>query len=222
MVSRSLRTLLLAFGLPACSHASIHATDDPARAPVLPPSDSSWARLPRACPRDAPIRLAPVRPPPPPGSAHLRDAHTAELSRQAPGGFGGLFIEHDVPPEPVAGSRAHTRQVVVFLVDTTERDAALRALETPSHPDRFPLNVVGAQVRPARWSYAELYDWQGVLLAGGVREGVVSTGIDVKGNRIVFGVLDAAGRQRFEGQLARFDLPCFLVGVEIVGPRVPG
>src|SRR5687768_1403003 len=222
MVSRPMRTLLFAFVLHACSRAQVHATGELARAPVLPPSDSSWARLSRPCSRDAPIHLAPVRPPPPPGSAHLRDAHMADLSRQAPGGFGGLFIEHDEPPEPVAGARAHTRRVVVFLVDTTERDAALRALETRSHPDRFPLNVVGAQVRPARWSYAELYDWHGVLLEAGVREGVVSTGIDVRGNRIVFGVVDAPGRQRFENELTRFDLPCFLVGVEIVGRRVPG
>jgi hypothetical protein len=66
------------------------------------------------------------------------------------------------------------------------------------------------------------YDWYGVLLDAGVREGVVMTDIDEKHNRILFGVEDAAGRQRLERQLARLDLPCFLVGVSVVGRRVPG
>ena len=152
----------------------------------------------------------------------MRDAQTAELSRQAPGGFGGLFIDYDPPSAPGAERRLETRHVVVFLVDTTQRDAALRALETPTHPDRFPLNVVGARVRPARWSFAELYDWYGLLHNIVWREGIVTSDIDEKENRIVYGVENAAGRERLERQLARLDLPCFLVGVRVAGPRVPG
>ena len=152
----------------------------------------------------------------------MRDAQTAELSRQAPGGFGGLFIDYDPPSALGAEQRLGTRHVVVFLVDTTQREAALRALETPTQHDRLPLTVVGARVRPARWSFAELYDWYGVLLDAGVREGVVMTDIDEKYNRILFGVEDAPARQRLELQLARLDLSCFLVGVRVVGRRVPG
>ena len=152
----------------------------------------------------------------------MRDAQTAELSRQTPGGFGGLFIDYDPASAPEAEQRLGTRHVVVFLVDTTQREVALRSLEAPTQHDRLPLNVVGAQVRPARWSFAELYDWYGVLLDAGVRDGVVMTDIDEKHNRILFGVEDAAARHRLELQLARLDLPCFLVGVRVVGRRVPG
>jgi hypothetical protein len=139
-----------------------------------------------------------------------------------PGGYGGLFIDNDPPSPADAERRPATRHVVVFLVDTTQRDAALRALASPTQPDRPALNVLGARTRPARWSFAELYDWYGLLLSLGVRDGVTTTDIDEKENRIVFGVEDAVGRQRLERELARLDLPCFLVGVRVTGRRVPG
>jgi hypothetical protein len=216
------RTLLLGVLLHACARAPVRDTGEPSRAPVVSPHDSSWARLSRACPADAPIRLAPVRPPPAQGRVRARDAQTAALSREAPGGFGGLFIDYDPPSAPGTERRLDTRHVVVFLVDTTQREAALRALESPTHPDRLPLNVVGARIRPARWSFAELYDWYGVLLNVLARDGIVTTGIDQKHNRILFGVKNAAARQRLERQLARLDLPCFLVGVRVDRARVPG
>jgi hypothetical protein len=214
------RTLVVGGLLHACACAPRRDAGEPSRVPVVPPHDSSWARLSRTCPNDAPVRFAPVRPPPP--GRVMRDAQTAELSRQAPGGFGGLFIDYDPPSAPGAERRLETRHVVVFLVDTTQREAALRALESPTHPDRLPLNVVGARIRPARWSFAELYDWYGVLVNALARDGIVETGIDVKHNRIHLGVENAAARQRLERQLARLDLPCFLVGVRIERPRVPG
>src|SRR5688500_14166969 len=89
------RTVLAGVVLHACARAPMPGTGEPPRAPVVPPHDSSWARLSHTCPNDAPVRLAPVRPPPP--GRVMRDAQTAELSRQAPGGFGGLFIV-SVPP----------------------------------------------------------------------------------------------------------------------------
>lgn len=216
-----LARLLVAAVLYACARAPMRGAGEPSRLPVVPPHDSSWARLSHPCPGDAPVRLAPVLPPPP-GRAPMRDAQTAELSRQAPGGFGGLFIDYDPPSAAGAERHLETRHVVVFLVDTAQRDAALRALESPTQHDRMPLNVIGAHVRPARWSFAELYDWYGLLLDAGVREGVVMTDIDEQHNRILFGVENAAGRHRLERQLARLDLPCFLVGVRVVGRRVPG
>jgi hypothetical protein len=82
--------------------------------------------------------------------------------------------------------------------------------------------VVGARIRPARWSFAELYDWYGLLLSLPLREGVITTDIDEKENRIVFGVENAAGRQQLESRLASLDLPCFLVAIRVAPPRVPG
>jgi hypothetical protein len=140
-----------------------------------------------------------------------------------PGGFGGLFIDYDLATEPRTERPLETRPVVVFLVDTTQRDAALRALESSSRPGRLPLNVVGARTRPARWSFAELYDWYELILTSlGGREGITTTDIDEKENRIVFGVENASAREQLERQLARLQLPCFLVGIRIVGRRALG
>ena len=222
VLSLPARTLLFGVLLHACARASTRDASEPSRAPVVAPHDSSWARRSHACPADAPIILAPVRHPPPAGRLQTRDAQIAALSREAPGGFGGLFIDYDPPSTPGDERRLETRHVVVFLVDTTQSEAALRALESPSHPDRLPLNVVGARIRPARWSYAELYDWYGVLLNLVARDGILGSGIDVKHNRILFAVESSGARLRLESQLARLDLPCFLVGVWVERPRVPG
>jgi hypothetical protein len=51
---------------------------------------------------------------------------------------------------------------------------------------------------------------------------LTSTDIDERENRIVFGVVDAAARHRLEQRLARLELPCFLLGIEIVGPVIRG
>jgi hypothetical protein len=166
--------------------------------------------------------LAPPRAPPPPGRVRTRDDHAAELARRVPGGYGGLYVEYDPPLQPDGAIRFETRRAVVFLVDTTQSEAALRALSSTAHPVQFRLNVAHARTRPARWSFAELYDWYGLLHNIVWREGIVSSGIDAKQNRIVYGVENAARRERLERQLALLDLPCFLVGVLVARPFVPG
>jgi hypothetical protein len=216
------QVLLLATLLQGCARPPAQTRAQPARAPVIVPRDSSWARLSRPCPNDAPVRFAPVRPELPPGLVRTRDDHAAELARRVPGGYGGLFVEYDPPLQPDGAIRYETRRPVVFLVDTTQREAALRALASGTQSDQPALHVVGARIRSARWSFAELYDWYGLLLNIVSREGIVTTGIDKKHNRILFGVHDAAARYRLERDLARLDLPCFLVGIHVVGPRVPG
>jgi hypothetical protein len=213
--SRFAQTLLAAAMLHACARPAPQNPGVLSRPPVIPASDSTWARLAHACPNDAPTRLAPPRPAPAPGQFRTQDDRAAELARRVPGGYGGLYVEYDPPLQPDGAIRFETRRAVVFLVDTTQRDTALRALSSE-------LNVVGARTRSARWTFAELYDWYGFLLARGVRDGVVTTDIDEKENRIVFGVESAFGREQLERQLAPLDLPCFLVGVRVPGPRVPG
>jgi hypothetical protein len=166
--------------------------------------------------------LAPPRTPPQPGRVRTRDDHAAALARRVPGGYGGLYVEYDPPLQPDGAIRFETRRAVVFLVDTTQSETALRALSSTEPPVQFRLNVAHARTRPARWSFAELYDWYGLLHTIVWREGVVTSDIDERQNRIVYGVENAAGRERLERQLARLDLPCFLVGVRVAGPRVPG
>jgi hypothetical protein len=199
--------------LHGCNPPAARRPAGPARAPVIAPSDTTWARLSRSCPADAPIRLAAPRAPPPAGRVRTRDDHAAELARRVPGGYGGLYVEYDPPLQPDGAIRFETRRAVVFLVDTTQRDAALRALSSTAHSEQLPLNVVHARTRAARWSFAELYDWYGLLNNIVWREGVVSSDIDEKQNRIVYAVENAAGRERLERRLAPLDLPCFLVGV---------
>jgi hypothetical protein len=135
------------------------------------------------------------------------------LARRVPGGYGGLCVEYEPPLQRDGAIRHETRRAFIFLVDTTQSEAALRALSSTTQPEELPLNIVGARTRPARWSFAELYDWYGLLLSAAVREGVVTTDIDERENRLVFGVEDAHGRERLEQQLARLDLPCFLIGI---------
>src|SRR5439155_17869761 len=76
--------------------------------------------------------------------ASLRDDDDrwAELAREVPGGFAGMMLEGGL---------------VVFLVDTTQRDAALAALAARGGLEgRDPKRV---RVRKVRWNFAQLYDW---------------------------------------------------------------
>lgn len=193
----------------------------PLRAPVVDPRDSTWIPRDRACPPAAPVRTAPERafrtgrPP-------TEDERDAALARQVPGGYGGLYLEYNPPPLRGERPRPETRRVVVLLVDTAQREAALRALAPAIQKERPDLDVLRARVQPARWTFAELYDWQGVILTPGLRDGVTTIDIDERENRIVFGVVDSAARGRLAQRLAQLDLPCFLVGIEVVGAIIKG
>ncbi len=110
----------------------------------------------------------------------------------------------------------------MLLVDTAQREAALRALAAAIQKERPDLDVLRAHIQPARWSFAELYDWQGVILTPALRDGVTTIDIDERENRIVFGVVDPSARERLEHKLAQLELPCFLVGIKVVGRMMKG
>lgn len=145
------------------------------------------------------------------------DEQTAAISRKLPGGYGGLYLGYDPPPAPGQRPRPGSRHVVVLLVDTTQREAALSALAPVIQQGRPDLDVLHARIQRARWSFAELYDWYGAPLPRLWRGGVTTIDIDERENRIMFGVADRAARQRLEEELARLEPPCFLVGIEVVG-----
>lgn len=216
--------LFLSAAALACGRraADVRHDAEPSRAPVVHPSDPSWARLGQGCSAAAPVRLAPERPLPTTGRFPTEDERDAALARQVPGGYGGLYVSYDPPPSPGARPLPGSRGIVVLLVDTAQRDAALRAL-APAIQNGLPdVDILRARIQPARWSFAELYDWYAVVIAGAGRDGVTTIDIDERENRIVFGVVDAEARQRLEQRLARLDLPCFLVAIEVVGRVIRG
>ncbi len=109
--------------------------------------------------------------------------------------------------------------LVVFLVDTTQRDAALAALATRGGLEsRDPKRV---RVRKVRWNFAQLYDWYRYLgLHVWSASGLVTSDIDEAQNSITYGVKDEPSRRCLERLLAQLGphLPCFLVAIEVVGP----
>jgi len=191
----SSKNLVVVFSLlgVACAH--------PSEAP-------RWARLGHSCPEDAPAVDLP---------SGLRDSvrqlwvghetdadRWAQAAREIPGGFAGKMLEGGL---------------VVFLVDTTQRDAALAAIAARGGLEgRNPKRV---RVRKARWDFAQLLDWYHYLnLYVWSDSGVVTGGIDEANNRITYGVMGESGRRRLEHHLAtlRPPPPCSLVAVEVVGP----
>ncbi len=133
------------------------------------------------------------------------DDRWAALAQEVPGGFAGSILEGGL---------------VVFLVDTAQRDAALAALAARGAlQGRDPKRV---RVRQVRWNFAQLYDWYGYLnrQLDFDRDNVAMSDIDEAENRIDYGVMGEGARRALEHRLAalRPALPCFLVAVEVVGP----
>src|SRR3989449_203479 len=165
-----------------------------------------WTPLAPSCAADAPAVELPAAQRdslggPVPESRATSDDRWAAAAREVPGGFAGKMLEGGL---------------VVFLVDTTQRDAALAA--RGGLEGRDPKRV---RVRKVRWNFAQLYDWYRYLnLHVWSDSGVVTSDIDEAENRITYGVMGESGRRRPERRLAalRPRLPCFLVAVEVVGP----
>ncbi len=140
-----------------------------------------------------------------PAPAVTPDDRWAALAREVPGGFAGTMLEGGL---------------VVFLVDTTQRDAALAALGARGGlAGRDPKRV---RVRKVRWNFAQLYDWYGYLNRhlDFDHDNVAMSDIDEAENRITYGVMGEGARRALEHRLAalRPPPPCFLVAVEVVGP----
>jgi hypothetical protein len=160
----------------------------------------------QACPPNAPGPSVPAAireslAPFPQGPQATIDDRWAVTAREIPGGFAGIILEGGP---------------VVFLVDTTKRDAAVAALiARHALPGRHPER---ARVRKARWDFAQLHEWYEYLnghLTGD--SGFAMSDIDEGHNRLTYGVADSAARQRFEARLASLPVPCGLVVVEVTG-----
>jgi hypothetical protein len=169
-------------------------------------SPSQGAGASEACPPDLPGPSVPAAireslAPFPTGRQATIDDQWAVTAREIPGGFAGIILEGGP---------------VVFLVDTTQREAALAALiARHAIPGRHPER---ARVRRARWDFAQLHEWYEYLnghLTGD--SGFAMGDIDEGHNQLTYGVADSAAQRRFEAILARLPVPCGLVVVEVTG-----
>jgi hypothetical protein len=131
------------------------------------------------------------------------DDRWADLARQAPGGFAGVLYDEGKP--------------VLLLKDVSQAQAAKQAL-APSFPN---FDIAGAQVREARWDFAQLVDWHNYLMQQyrtWVTPGFTSSDNDEAVNRVAFGAADGAARLEMARNLSGMNLPCDLIVLEIRAP----
>jgi hypothetical protein len=229
-------TLLMgALGVQACASsppprqsAPAAATQPEARVAarrqvVVTPECSGPARsVPQPARDSVQVQIARVR-----GSRPqpIRDDYWhAELAREMPGRFAGLYLGSPTPP--YIGSIQGERRLVVLLADTTDVTRALAALQARFGPRVIidGLRFADAVVRKARWDFAQLLEWQHFLVPvvrevmGGRR---FAGGVSAVRNRVVFEVPDATAMRIVEARLAALDLPCDLLRLEVGGQLVP-
>ncbi len=160
-----------------------------------------WAALTRPCSADAPAfsvsdsARATLRPSA--DSAINLNARWAGVARRVPGGWGGFALEDGV--------------LTLYLVDPSRRAAAIAAINEHGVDGRTLSADV--RVRRVRWDFAQLYDWYQFLTPRIAGRGVVSAGIDVTGNRLVYGVTTEADVRQLESRLATLNVPCLLVAM---------
>ena len=136
------------------------------------------------------------------GTFGTSDDGWAALARDVPGGFAGVFYDGGRP---------------VLLLTNPARAAAAKAALASRIPG-FP--VSSAEVRPARWTFAQLVDWGSYLMQSATlwqAGGIVSVDRDEVENRLAYGVEDAVAQDRVAAALAALDLPCDLVLIRIEG-----
>lgn len=140
-------------------------------------------------------------------SAINQDARWAQIARRVPGGWGGFALEDGVP--------------TIYLVDTAQRFEAINALRQQGGIDGRMLGA-DVRVRRARWDFSQLYDWSRYLTPLLANTGIQSVSIDVKGNRLVYGMATIGDLAGIEHRLASLSAPCFLVAVREDGARQLG
>jgi len=141
------------------------------------------------------------------------DDRFAALARTVPGGFGGLWLE---------GSILH-----VNLVDLSKREQARSALQAelqgefgPGAPggQRASVDLDRIVFHQGRYDYVQLTGWYARLPAALGYEGVFSTDIDERRNRIRIGVRDDATAERVRRRVRELGIPSGAVLVQREAP----
>ena len=138
------------------------------------------------------------------GWARTTNEEWAAIAREVPGGWGGFFVERDT--------------LWVYLTDPSQREVALAALAGRRGATGFDVDVRQARVRPGRWDFAQLDEWYLYLAPHVQGLGIRESDIQEARNRIEYSVVDTAARTRVERVLAKVDVPCFLVAIDVIGP----
>lgn len=138
----------------------------------------------------------------PPRTGHMiPDDRWADLATAIPGGFAGVFYDASHTP-------------ILMLTEPAKAAAAKQAL---AGKIGFPLQQ--AEVRQARWDFAQLVDWFNYVFPrlGGTP---VTADKDEALNRIRFSVTSIELRDRVVAALAKLPLPCDLIVVDLNGLTV--
>lgn len=122
----------------------------------------------------------------------------ADVSRQIPGGWGGISFVDGQP--------------AMYLVDTTKFAEAAAALNETDLFQYYDFSQF--RVRRGLWSFAQLYDWKRyIVLHGEWPDGIMSADIDESANRLVYGVHPEKA-QGVEDFFSSLHLPCDLLLLE--------
>ena len=124
------------------------------------------------------------------------DDHWAEIAHRVRG-FAGWWLDGGI--------------VVLWLVDTTQRDAALQAVAAEL-PRRYSHNI---RVRKADFDFIQLRDWKNLAIGDSC---VVWSDADEVQNRIVAGVVDSASLASTRERLVAAGIPSAALVLEVDGP----
>lgn len=197
------RTALYFWALPAIAGCA-HANQLPKQ-----PAMARWADVGKVCTANSPVTELPPtlrgsRGNPFDAGASRRDqwAERAELARKVPGGWGGLTRGRD--------------GLGIYLVDTTKRVAAIKALNEQGFP--YAMNIV--DVKAGRWDYIQMYDWFRYINTHLHDVRVAGWSLDEGRNRLWYAVEDKDSALKLEQQLVSLNAPCWLVFIEVTGPFI--
>ena len=139
-------------------------------------------------------------PPFPPPDDWLINEIWADIARQVPGGWGGVFVVDDQP--------------VHYLVYPDRQDEALAALGALGVDSPFTSREPA--VWKGRWDFAQLYDWYTYIdVAVGWPLGLEYTDIDEYQNRLVYSVSDTQAVESLAAAFENANLPCELTIIQV-------
>ncbi len=177
-------------------------TEVSAPAPEVPKftclSNSATMRLP------AELRATLV-----PFGPRMPDDAYVSISQSVPGGFAGVFFENN--------------HYVLTFVDPAKANQARSEIQQAFASRGIGasgLDVTTAEIRGARWTFAELDEWYRYIVPrlSGAGSGVSFSDIAEKANTISFGVIDETARAQLEARLASLGVSCNLVTTVIQLP----